>query len=175
MNSHDGASSYQLHAGVFRLVCLNGMTVSDGLFQKICVKHVGFKKEDVIEASYKVLENIPAVMESIAQMQATQLSREEQRVFAESALIVRYPDEQPPIASDQLLSPRRFEDRGGDLWKTLNIVQENVIRGGLDGWSQRSEKKKRIVTRPVQSIERDVNLNKALWQLAEKMKELKSA
>ena len=30
VNSHDGASAYKLDAGLFRLVCLNGMVVSAG-------------------------------------------------------------------------------------------------------------------------------------------------
>jgi hypothetical protein len=35
VNSHDKSSAYQLHCGLFRLVCSNGMVVSDGTFQRI--------------------------------------------------------------------------------------------------------------------------------------------
>jgi hypothetical protein len=35
VNSHDKSSAYQLHCGLFRLVCTNGMVVSDGSFQRI--------------------------------------------------------------------------------------------------------------------------------------------
>jgi hypothetical protein len=34
-NSHDGASAYKLDAGLFRLVCTNGMVVSDGTVSQI--------------------------------------------------------------------------------------------------------------------------------------------
>src|SRR5258708_15584823 len=32
VNSHDKSIAYQLHCGLFRLVCTNGMVVSDGTF-----------------------------------------------------------------------------------------------------------------------------------------------
>ena len=34
VNSHDRSSAYQLHAGLFRLACSNGMVVSDSTFEK---------------------------------------------------------------------------------------------------------------------------------------------
>ena len=37
VNSHDKSSAYQLHCGLFRLVCTNGMVVSDGTFQRISI------------------------------------------------------------------------------------------------------------------------------------------
>jgi hypothetical protein len=35
VNGHDKSSAYQLHRGLFRLVCTNGMVVSDGSFHTI--------------------------------------------------------------------------------------------------------------------------------------------
>jgi hypothetical protein len=35
VNSHDKSSAYQLHCGLFRLVCTYGMVVSDSTFQRI--------------------------------------------------------------------------------------------------------------------------------------------
>jgi hypothetical protein len=51
VNSHDKSSAYQLHCGLFRLVCTNGMVVSDGTFQRISIKHSGFNP-DVVYAEY---------------------------------------------------------------------------------------------------------------------------
>src|SRR3984893_15180734 len=56
VNSHDKSSAYQLHCGLFRLVCTNGMVVSDGTFQRISIKHSGFNPESVIEASFNVVQ-----------------------------------------------------------------------------------------------------------------------
>ena len=39
INSHDGTSSYQLHAGLFRLVCLNGLVISSENWGSVRVGH----------------------------------------------------------------------------------------------------------------------------------------
>ncbi|MEZ6593978.1 DUF932 domain-containing protein [Klebsiella pneumoniae] len=67
-------------------------------------------------------------------------------------------------------APRRYEDKKDDIWTTYQRVQENLIKGGLPG---RTEKGKRTTTRPVKAIDGDVKLNKALWLIAEKFRTLK--
>ncbi len=39
INSHDGTSAYELSLGAFRLACLNGMMVSEGLVETVKVRH----------------------------------------------------------------------------------------------------------------------------------------
>jgi len=80
----------------------------------------------------------------------------------------------PPqtITTTQLLAPRRLEDSGNTLWKTFNRVQENLTKGGLKYKTQNGRRNK---TRAITSINRDIQLNKALWTLAEEMKKLKAA
>jgi hypothetical protein len=41
VNSHDRSSAYQLHAGLFRFVCGNGMIVSDATFERVSIRHSG--------------------------------------------------------------------------------------------------------------------------------------
>jgi hypothetical protein len=65
VNSHDKSSAYQLHCGLFRLVCTNGMVVSDGTFQRISIKHAGFNPDSVIAASFKVLTAVPDIMNKV--------------------------------------------------------------------------------------------------------------
>jgi hypothetical protein len=65
VNSHDKSSAYQLHCGLFRLVCTNGMVVFDGTFQRISIKHSGFNPDSVIEASFKVLTAVPDIMNQV--------------------------------------------------------------------------------------------------------------
>src|SRR5262245_50401059 len=42
-NSHDGSAAYRLHAGIFRLVCSNGLVIASASFGTISVKHSGGK------------------------------------------------------------------------------------------------------------------------------------
>src|SRR5258708_18598080 len=58
INSHDRSSAYQLHAGLFRFVCGNGMIVADTTFGRVSIRHSGFTPEDVIETSFTLLNRI---------------------------------------------------------------------------------------------------------------------
>ena len=108
-------------------------------------------------------------------MAALALSREEQRVLAEASLFARYGEEDSPVTPKQILRPRRAADVGGNLWTTFNIIQENIIRGGHNGTRQAEDG--RIIcrqTRPINGIDQNVGVNRALWTLAEGMKKLKA-
>ena len=175
INSHDGASSYQMLSGVLRFVCCNGLVVGD-ISNDIRIPHKGHAQDDVIEGAFRVLDDFEAVDGSIDAMKAVTLKAEEQRAFASAALALRYGERsegQPPapITIDQVGEPRRTEDVGDSLWLTMNRLQENMQRGGQPG---RSTQGRRIRTRAVGSIDRTVSLNRALWILAEEMKKLKS-
>lgn len=89
---------------------------------------------------------------------------------------MRYGEEESPVRPDQIIAPRRREDAGQSLWQTFNVIQENLIRGGLDGRRQTSDGRiRRSTTRPINGIDQNVGLNRALWTLAEGMQRLKSA
>lgn len=177
VNSHDGTSAYKLMLGIFRFVCTNGMTVSDSEQQSISIRHQGDIIEQVIQGSNEIVSNAPRTIETVSTWQRLQLTAGEQGAFAESARTLRFADSDgnvdSPITAEQLLRPRRSADNGTDLWKTLNRVQENVIRGGLHGWDYSNRRPRRVTTREVKGIDQDVKLNRALWQLAERMAELK--
>src|ERR1700745_944832 len=85
VNSHDRSSAYQLHCGLFRLVCTNGMVVSDGTFQRISIKHSGFNPDSVIEASFKVLIAVPDIMNKVQLFQDRILTDAEQLALATGA------------------------------------------------------------------------------------------
>lgn len=174
-NSMDGLSAYSMSLGIYRCVCNNQMTVSDSLFDTIRLRHVGLTSNDVIEASYRVIADLPKLGESVEQMKATTLNADERRAFAESALIVKYGDEQSPITADAILRPRREEDTNPSLWNVLNISQEHLIRGGLSGRKLGSDGQiRRVKTREIKSVGEDIRVNQALWSLAEKMRAIKS-
>jgi len=175
INSHDGASSYQMLAGVFRFVCCNGLVVGD-VANDIRIPHKGSIEGDVIEGAFRVLEDFEAVDASTEGMKALDLKPDEERAFATAALALRYGERtegQPPtpITVEQLTEARRFEDVGHSLWLSMNRVQSNMMQGGQPG---RSAQGRRMHTRPVGSIDRTITLNRALWVLAEEMRKIKA-
>ena len=104
-----------------------------------------------------------------------EMNPDERGIFAQAAHNMIYDEpEQAPIQPHQLLDERRYDDKGNDLWTTFNVVQENVMRGGLKGTTRGNNGRlRRTTTRPVKALDRNIKLNQALWVLTEKMAELK--
>ena len=169
LNSHDKSSAYQLHCGLFRLVCLNGMVVADATFERISIKHSGFNPDSVIEASFKVLGAVPDIMNKVQLFQDRILTDAERLALATGAATCRWEDlAKAPINPSMLLNPRRYGDEAKDLWTTFNTVQENIIRGGQRDYSRRRPDGRRMPkSRAINGIDEDMKLNKALWQMAE--------
>jgi hypothetical protein len=178
INSHDGSSSYQLLAGIYRLVCLNGLVVGHD-YRSVNVRHSGNAVKQVIEGSFEVIEQATYALPHIERMQHTQLTQDERMMLAISAHQLRFADSEvgQSIPAARLLETRRSTDNGMDLWKTLNVVQENVIRGRQTGWilDDRGLRARRVSTRAINGIGQSVDLNREIWNLAEQMLDLKAA
>ena len=162
-NSHDGLASFALSLGLFRLVCSNGLVVSDGMFESARIKHIGYQDDAVIDIVGRVIESAPMIADSVAAWNQTELTQLDQLAFAKGALALRWQDK-APIEAVSLLKARRWEDGKKSVWSTFNTIQENMMQGGLRG---RSESGRRSRTRPVQSVSEDIRLNKALWTMAQ--------
>lgn len=181
VNANDGTSAYQMIPGYFRFVCANGLMTGD-TFAEVKVRHSGNAVSEVIEGAYTVLNDAPRVADQVRQFQAITLADNERAALAEAAHVLRFPDayaEEPkasPIKAAELLRPRRSEDRDTSLWTAFNVVQENVIRGGIRGRTVDANGAiRRSSTREVAGIDQNRALNRALWVLAERMGEIKAA
>lgn len=172
LNSHDGSSSYQLHAGLFRLVCSNGMVVASQDLGSIRVTHSGARDlaDQVVDASYQIIEETPAIMSRVGELKTAMVSAPKQIAFASAALELRGTtlDVQP----ESILRARRYEDRATvngerSVWDTLNVVQEHLVRGGARG---RTSTGRRSSLRAIGAPAEDVKFNRALWRLAEELK-----
>ena len=108
LNSHDGTSSYQMLAGMFRFVCQNGLVCGDTVAD-VRAPHKGDVAGQVIEGAYAVLHGFDQAQASRDAMQAIVLSSGEAEVFARAALALKYddPDKPAPITETQVLAPRR--------------------------------------------------------------------
>jgi len=189
INSHDGTSAYKLMAGIFRIVCSNGLVVCSQNMGELSVPHKGNIVEKVIDGSFQIIDDSRKALGTVDAWSQLRLTDGEQKAFADAAHTLRFADADgkvdTAITAPQLLRPRRFEDRAegswqspkSDLYTTMNVVQENVIRGGLSavGRDAEGQRLRRTTMREVRGIDQDVRLNRALWQLAERMAELKAA
>ena len=179
VNSHDGTSAYKLIAGLYRLVCSNGMLVSDGEIDSINVAHKGNIVQDVLDGSHRLIAETQKSIGTVRNWTQLQLTDGEAHAFAESAHSLRFADADgkvtTPITPTQLLEPRRREDVGNDLWRTFIRIQENALKGGMSAIQRDAEGRRvrRVTTREIKGIDGNVNLNRALWTLGERMAALK--
>ncbi|MCW5004396.1 DUF945 domain-containing protein [Enterobacter roggenkampii] len=167
LNSHDGASSFQLLPGIFRSVCTNSLVCGQS-FGEIRVPHRGNVVERVIKGAYEVLGIFDQVEEKREAMQSLLLPPPAQQALAKAALTYRFGEEHQPVTEAQALFPRRWQDEKNDLWTVFNRLQENLIKGGLAG---RSAQGKRRRTHAVNGIDGDLKLNRALWVMAEELQQ----
>ena len=102
------------------------------------VSWFGFNPDSVIEASFKVLNAVPDIMNKVQLFQDRILTDAERLALATGAVAYRWEDlTKAPVSPSMLLNPRRYGDGAKDLFITLNCVQENIIRGGQRHHSRR--------------------------------------
>lgn len=171
VNSHDGTSAYKIMGGIFRLICSNGMVIGDNSFE-CSVRHSGDVINNVIEGSFEVVKGIERVMPVIDTWKQIKLEAPEKMAFAKAARALRWDDEDAPVTPDSLLVPQRYDDRGDDLWRTFNVAQERLVKGGIRG---RNKSSRRMTTRAVAGVTENIKLNKALWTLTQEMAAIKQA
>jgi len=175
VNSHDGSSSYHLSLGLYRVMCLNGLVVKSAGIEDIRVRHSGPHSvvADVIEGSFRIIDEAPKALAQVEQWQHLQLSPPEQEVLAEAALELR--DSALEVQPRALLASRRWEDghpdRERDVGRTMNTVQENLLKGGVQGHNVQGQRRR---LRGVKSVDGDMRINRALWVLAERMAALRA-
>lgn len=130
MNSSDSSTSLRLHAGLLRLVCNNGLILSDDLIPAERIKHT--TKDplarvdafvDRLRASLDEESRIRALMEG-RWLAAWQIEQ-----FAHKAVALREDDMSKVLDPMAVNLIRRPEDAGHQLWEVFNRCEENVRLG----------------------------------------------
>ncbi len=166
-NAHDATAAYHVHAGLFRLICLNQMVTATGRDQELAVRHSGDVVGDVIDATFRIIEDVPLITDQVQAFKTLNMDSAQRGEFANLALSLKY-GTNSPICTEQALAPRRQADVGTDLWSTFNVLQENLSMGGQRYRTNRPGRydRHRARTRPIKEIGRDIKFNKDLWHLA---------
>ncbi len=178
-NANDGTTAYELMAGLFRIRCLNSLVTQIATVESIKVRHSGDALEKVVDGTYRVLKQAEAVLAPPQDWSRITLDDDARAALAASAHALRFGDADgsimTPIRPEQLLTPRRADDRANDLWTVMNVIQENVMRGGLSARAPatidqdgRWRRGRVVTTRAINNIDQDVKLNRALWGLGER-------
>lgn len=158
LNSSGGQSNLTLGLGLFRLVCSNGMSVGSS-FREEKFRHTNITLDNVIEGTFQVLKDADNLADSVRLLRETKVTRSRAISFAREAQKLRWDNPELAPNEEQLLSPRRSQDAELNLWTTMNVVQEHLIRGGD---LVRSNRK----TRPITNLQDTNRINRGLYALA---------
>ncbi|RDD01673.1 DUF932 domain-containing protein, partial [Escherichia coli] len=91
--------------------CVCGQSLGE-----VRVPHRGNVVEKVIEGAYEVVGVFDRIEEKRDAMQSLILPPPARQALAQAALTYRYGDEHQPVTTADILTPRRREDYGKDLW-----------------------------------------------------------
>lgn len=165
-NSHDGMQSFRFSVGIFRLVCSNGLVVADEKFNDFRIKHKGYTFNELRDVVAQAVKDLPNKVEVMNQMRNRILTEEEKNKLALDAMLIRagvdtleYDQE----TIQEILEPTREADKGDDLWRVFNVVQEKIINGNFHAALKGAKVRK---VRKIKSFEKDIQVNKDLFKLA---------
>ena len=164
-NSHNGSSTLQVGAGLFRLVCSNGLTVPVSTFGDMKQTHLNLSMSDVEMITEQFVINTPKIQKSVTRMMEVTMDTERKIDFVSKAVGIRWKNTEDisTLTLETIIDPLRDGDSDDNLWSTFNVVQEKLIRGGFikqQGRNSRSVK-------GINSLNMDNMINTRLWELAE--------
>lgn len=164
-NSHDGLSAFHFKAGLFRLVCSNGLVIADKEFEDAKIRHKGYTFEELQQTIRELTLKLPLTVEAMNKMNETELGMEQALEFAKKALELRHPEKNGfriEVDLEELLSAQRQEDEGMSVWKVFNRVQEKIVSGDYKYATRKSSRR----AKPLKSFIRDTKINEEMFSLA---------
>jgi len=164
-NSNDGKNAFTFTAGLFRMVCENGLVISTQEFENVRIRHMGYTFEELQEQVRAMVEQLPLTVESMNKMKQIQLTEDQAKELAKKALTTRFTEDQVKVMNfdlDELLKPTRDEDKGDDLWSVFNVIQEKILDGSFNYMSGARIRK----ARKVKNFKQDMDINQKLFAMA---------
>lgn len=164
-NSSDGKNAFTFRAGLFRLICENGLVISTQDFANMKIRHYGYKFEDLKATITNIVEKLPLTVASMNKFKQIQLNKKQIIKLAKEALNIRFGEvEMNRITVDwnEFVKPTRREDEGTDLWSVFNVVQEKVLEGDFNYVAGNRSRK----ARKIKNFNQDMELNSRLYELA---------
>ena len=165
-NSHDGMQAFKFSVGIFRLVCSNGLVVADEQFSDFKIKHKGYTFAELRNVVKQAVEDLPNKVQVMNDMKNRILTEDEKRKMALDAMLIRAGVKELQYDEEtitDILDPKRDADKGDDLWRVFNVIQEKITQGDFHAALTGAKVRK---VRKIKSFEKDMKVNKELFKLA---------
>ena len=165
-NSHDGMQAFKFSVGIFRLVCSNGLVIADEQFSDFKIKHKGYTFGELRNVVRQAVEDLPNRVQVMNDMKNRILTEDEKRKMALDAMLIRAGVKELQYDEEtitDILDPKRDADKGDDLWRVFNVIQEKITQGDFHAALTGAKVRK---VRKIKSFEKDMKVNKELFKLA---------
>jgi len=164
-NSHDGKNAFTFTAGLFRMVCENGIVISTEQFEDYKIRHMGYDFKTLQDTIKEMVERLPLTVESMNKMKEVELEEEQVFELAKSFLDIRLGEDvkYEDSAIDEVLQAQRKEDEGYRLWEVFNRLQENIMEGNFKYLTVKGKTRQ---GRVIKNFKQDQELNKKLFSKA---------
>jgi hypothetical protein len=169
INSHNGRSRCIVYGGFIEAVCSNGLiSVSLQSQSSFKILHMHYTFSNIESLVKNIIDDVNLQAKNIKNFIELELDETKKMWVAKQAASTLYPDQAVQLPS--LLNVRRPSQERNDLWTVWNVIQENVIKGGV----KFAHTNKETTSREVKNIRKEVFSNLALWAiLADSYKTLK--
>lgn len=167
-NAHDGTSAMRFMLGLFRMLCENGMIVTQSVLENMRMIHKKSHGSSIDRLLDCFNESWDETSKMIILWKGIDLNTFEASKFARSAFSLRHPNVTGDSIGNnhfQLLKPKRFEDEDTSLWHRFNTVQEHLTGGGYSIAAPGIENR-RQGARALRGAAADTKMNRGLWDLA---------
>ena len=168
-NSHDGKNAFQFTAGLFRMICENGLVIATDEFEDLKMRHMGYTFEDLQLLIRGMVEKLPLTVEAMNKMKNVELEEEQMFNLAKSFLNIRVEGTKNTFnkqAIEDVLESQRKKDEGNMLWEVFNRVQENIIEGNFE---YKTPSGKLRQARVIKNFKQDQIVNKKMFNEALKL------
>jgi hypothetical protein len=165
-NSHDGKNSFSFQAGLFRMICENGLVIATKQFENYKIRHMGYDFETLQGVIKDMISNLDLTVESMNKMKETELTEEQTLDFAKQLLETRVAGSKNKFGDEaiaDILTPQRKEDKGNGLWEVFNRVQENIVEGNFQYLTPGGKLRQ---ARPIKNFRQDMNINAKMYEQA---------
>lgn len=164
-NSHNGTKALTIGAGLYRLVCSNGLTIPTSLAQQFTIRHKNVNMDDVRRITDDLAKQLPIISNSVKSFENREMKSFEAQEFMTKAMMLRWEKGSiPKMDINKMLEPKREGDVGNSLWKVFNVAQEKLTRGGEQYQTQRG---RFSMVRELKNFDRVNSINTKLWEMAE--------
>jgi len=167
-NAHDGSSALRFMLGLFRMICSNGMIVTQSVLENMRMIHKNSHKGSVDELLNSFSESWADASKTINLWKSIDVQPRDAQLFARDALLLRHPTLPKNAVGDnhlQLLKTSRVEDEDTSLWHRFNTVQEHLTNGGYS-IAAPGVTNRRQGARALRGATADTKMNRGLWDIA---------